>query len=253
MTLTVVDPEGSVDQSSIQVTVGAPPTVEIISPAENTTFAVGDILTLVGVGLDHLGNPLIDSTQLTWEVRQHHANHFHPFLDAGTAGNNFTITEAPEPEDFFAAGNSYLEILLTGTDSDGISSTVSRKVLPKVVYLDFDSDPTGLHIFLDEEDFTMPQKVLSWENHKLRVVVPQQQNNFTFIAWTNGSAPDKNDVIVVPAQRETVPLYVAKFTRLSEPPTIAPDFVVGAESAARAFIPFVWNVVLSFYILFTLL
>lgn len=83
VTLTAVDPEGTEQTTSSQVSIGAPPTVEIISPVENTTFAVGDVLTLVGAGVDHLGNQLDEATQLTWEVRQHHANHFHPYLDPG--------------------------------------------------------------------------------------------------------------------------------------------------------------------------
>lgn len=135
-------------------------------------------------------------------------------------GNNFAISEAPEPEDFFSASNSYLEILLTGTDADGISSTVSRKVMPKTVYLDFDTVPTGLQLSLDEEILTMPQKVLTWENHKLHVVVPFPQNNFTFGSWMGDGSPDGNGVIVVPALSGTVPKYVAKFIRLTEPSSV---------------------------------
>jgi len=39
VTLTVVDPEGALSQASKDISVGAPPTVEILSPAEGTTFA----------------------------------------------------------------------------------------------------------------------------------------------------------------------------------------------------------------------
>ena len=156
VTLSVVDPDGARGLAVEEVSVGAPPTIEIISPAEGTTFAVGDVFTLVGAGIDHDGNPLDESTQLSWEVQQHHNNHYHPFLTKGTAGNNIVITEAPEPEDLFAATNSYLEIFLTGTDSKGISTTVSRKVMPKTVHLDFDTIPTGLTLLVDEEVLTMP-------------------------------------------------------------------------------------------------
>ena len=223
VTLTAVDPEGTPQATSSQVSIGTPPTLEIISPVENTTFAVGDVLTLVGAGVDHLGNQLDEATQLSWEVRQHHANHFHPFLDPDTFGNNFAISEAPEPEDFFSASNSYLEILLTGTDADGIFSTVSRKIMPRTVYLDFDTEPTGLQLSLDEEILTMPQTVLTWENHKLHVVVPFPQNNYTFETWMGDESPDGSGVIVVPALSETVPKYVAKFIPLAEPSSIASE------------------------------
>lgn len=210
--LMAVDPEGARDETSLEVLVGEPPVVEILSPAEGTTFAVGDVFTLVGAGFDHFGHPLNETTQLFWEVRQHHANHYHPHLDIGTPGNNFTITGAPEPEDFFASGNSCLEILLTGTDSDGISATVSRNVMPKTVNLDFDSEPTGLKISLDEEILTMPQRVLSWEKHNLRVVVPPEQGDYKFVGWKiDYLIEDSRTVIPVPANSTVVPQYIALF------------------------------------------
>jgi len=209
--LTVVDPDGGTGQDAQEISVGAPPTVEILSPIEGTTFAVGDVFIIVGTGTDSDGNPLDDSTQLSWEVRQHHANHYHPFLSEGTLGNNIFLTEAPEPEDFFAASNSYLEILLTGTDSNGISTTVTRNVMPKTVELDFDTVPTGLTLSLDEEELTMPQRVLTWKNHNLRVVAPDQ-GGYVFSGWMDFVASGQEDVIVVPGDNSgVVPKYVAVF------------------------------------------
>lgn len=127
----------------------------------------------------------------------------------GTAGNNIEVDPAPGPEDFFAAGNSYLEILLTGTDKDGISATVSRKIMPKTVNIDFDSEPTGLSITLDDEILTMPQRVLSWEKHKLQVKIPSDQGGYIFVGWKEKSVQDST--IVVPAADGTIPLYVAVF------------------------------------------
>jgi len=226
--LTVEDPLGAIGQSFLTVSVGAPPSVTILQPAEGARFAVGDVLTLMGTGTDHLGNPL-DSTQLTWEVRQHHANHFHPFLDADTPGNNLTLTKAPSPEDLFAAGNSYLEILLTGTDNDGVPTTVSRKVLPKTVHLDFDTEPTGLVLSLDEELLTMPHRALSWEGHRLRVVVPdEQEDGYIFKGWKQDLMALKSGnfqemVVVVPANQTSVPRYVAMFEKESQPANTTSD------------------------------
>jgi hypothetical protein len=166
-------------------------------------------LTLAGAGVDHLGVPLNESSQLAWEVRQHHANHFHPFLAENTLGNNFTITEAPFPEDFFAAGNSYLEIMLTGTDNNGIPTTVSRNVLPRTVNISFDSEPSGLRVTLDDEILTMPQQILTWENHKLRVNVTSVQGDFMFKGWRNNAVT--NGEITVPASSNDILQCVAEF------------------------------------------
>jgi len=224
--VTVVDPQGAAGQSSLEISVGPPPTVEIVSPTEGTMFAVGDVLTLFGTGLDYDGSSLDESTQMTWEVRQHHANHFHPFLDEGTPGNNLTLTQAPSPEDFFAVGNSYLEILLTGTSKDGVPATVSRRVMPKTVDLDFETIPAGLLLSLDEAVFTMPQRVQSWEKHNLRVVIPEQ-DGYVFEGWYDAFTKDR--VIVVPANNSStgVPKYTALFelnsTALSEQPSDLPS------------------------------
>ena len=61
---------------------------------------------------------------LTFEVVKHHDTHTHPFFPP-TQGNDFTIT-SPEPEDINSTQNSYLEIILTATDSNGLSATVRQ-------------------------------------------------------------------------------------------------------------------------------
>ena len=215
VTLIATDPERASGQKWHEISVGEQPSVEIVSPEEGTTFAVGDVLTLVGRGTDSEGNALDEFTQLSWEVRQQHNNHFHPFLPEGTIGNDFAITEAPGPEDFFAATNSYLEILLTGRDQYGIPKTVSRKVMPRTVEVDFDTDPTSLTLKLDDEVQTMPQRVLTWENHSLHVVAPDQ-GDYLFSGWANGVIDEQDGILVVPPRRDSVPMYVAIFEKASD-------------------------------------
>lgn len=225
VTMTAVDPEGFSGQMMVKVSVGPEPTVEIVSPEEGSTFSVGDIFTLIGKGTDSSGNALDESTQLTFEVKQHHGNHYHPFLEP-TIGNNIVITEAPEPEDFFAATNSYLEILLTGTDDQGIPATVSRKVMPRTVTLKFDTDPTGLTLSIDEEVFTMPQSVLTWESHNLRLVIPEQ-DGYVFTGWANGVEVSEESTILVPPNSTNIPKYVAIFEKVPDvesPETEEPTF-----------------------------
>jgi hypothetical protein len=106
VTLTVTDESGQTNQQYVELNVGNRPTAKMISPAEGDEFFVGQVIQLQGSGIDAGGN-ILDSSQLSWEVRQHHAEHFHPFLDK-TAGNKFPLFPAPEPEDFNAATNSYL-------------------------------------------------------------------------------------------------------------------------------------------------
>lgn len=215
VTLTATDPEGASGDNFQDISVGEQPKVEIFSPEEGATFAVGDVITLAGRGVDSDGHVLYKYGELTWEVQQHHNHHIHPFLPRKTPGNNISITEAPGPEDFFAATNSYLEIILTGTDQYGIPGTVSRKVMPRHVELDFDTDPTGLTLKLEDEAQTMPQRVLTWENHNLHVVAPDQ-GDYVFSGWANRGSQAQDDFLVVPAKSDTVPLYVAVFEKVAD-------------------------------------
>jgi hypothetical protein len=148
-----------------------------------------------------------------------HGTHYHPFLDA-TTGNDIELDPAPEPEDFSAAGNSYLEILLTATSSNGLKTTVSRNILPKTIYVVFDTVPTGLELSIDEEVLTMPYRVLSWEKHNLRVIA-RNQTDYVFDRWSDGG--NQTHTISVPANTsDTPPQYQAFYLEASPSTAVAP-------------------------------
>lgn len=248
--LVVSDPNGASSRTWVEVSVGVLPTVEITRPAEGTRFAVGDVFTLEGRATDFRGRSLPDSS-LAWAVRQIHNNHYHPFLARDTEGNNIELSEAPEPEDFHAATNSYLEVLLTGTDDRGISQTVSRIILPKTVLLDFDSRPSGLTLTLDEQERTTPVQILSWENHNLRARA-LDQGIYRFVEWQTenggvvsvGDSPTvaddvpirpPHDTIVVPPNSTTIPRYIAIFEQVegAVEPSMAPATAPSSSPTGR--------------------
>ena len=75
--LTVTDSQGQAQQVYETVKVGIPPRVNILFPMEGDRFNVDQVLRLSGEALDHLNNPIPDEN-FVWEVRQHHADHYHP-------------------------------------------------------------------------------------------------------------------------------------------------------------------------------
>jgi hypothetical protein len=89
------------------IQVGTLPTVNIISPTEVDQFYVGQVLRLKGEVFYNNGRVIMDS-KLEWEVRKHHSDHLHQFLDPAF-GNDFDLFAAPKPEDLYASLNSYLE------------------------------------------------------------------------------------------------------------------------------------------------
>jgi glucose/arabinose dehydrogenase len=226
--LTVTDTEGSSATTRSTIMVGSPPTVSITSPIAGTTFAVGQLFTLVGSGVDSKGN-ILDADSLYWEVQQHHGGHFHPFhSDFGTTTD---LAGAPEPEDFTAAGNSYLKVLLTGTDSIGLSATVEIDIMPKLVYIVFDTVPSGLQLSLDEETVFTPYRALSWENHNLQVNAPDQ-STYKFEQWSNGAS--QNDVFKIPtgiSGTDTIPTFIAYFETTAAAPAGPVSAPVGPVSA----------------------
>ena len=187
-TLTVKDGKGGKSQTEIRIEVeNTPPTPVILTPAEGTTFYVGQKFELIGTATDSEEGEL-DDTHLTWEVRQHHNTHYHPWIDPETPGNNLVI-KAPEPEDFDASLTSYLEILLTATDSKGLSATVSRKIYPRKVEVLIDSVPSGLEVVAYGDVHVTPKKVITWDNHIFEVEAYDQTmagSTYTFDSWNDG-------------------------------------------------------------------
>lgn len=237
-TLTVTDDKGGKSSTSVEIKVGSGPEPVIVSPPANATFAVGDVITLIGSATDDNGTEVAESrislsdTSLTWEVRQHHDTHYHPFL-AETVGNNIVLAAAPEPEDYAAATNSYLEIILTATDADGISTTVTRNVQPRLFEIAFDTIPSGLDVYLDGSPLTTPHRAMTWEGHGLRVEAPDQLYEgqaYVFDSWSNGGG--QTQTIPIPEKTDAVPSFVAQFAKFSEPgsPTAAPGPTTASSS-----------------------
>jgi len=185
VSLTVTDDRGASSKDSQEIQFGAPPTVTIRSPAVSQ-FAVGDVFVLQGSATDSDGNAIADAA-LSWEVLQHHATHFHPFLQP-TSGNSIQMPPAPGPEGFLAATNSYLEILLTATDADGLKTTVTLDILPITYLLQFSTNPSGFNLIVDGFDLSTnpsPLTLTAWKNQAIVINAPETGPT-RFISWSDG-------------------------------------------------------------------
>jgi PKD repeat protein len=67
VTLIVTENANQSQQQTKTVTVGTPPEVTILSPAEGQTFDVGEILQMVGWATDSK----LDDSQLEWSALAH--------------------------------------------------------------------------------------------------------------------------------------------------------------------------------------
>ena len=150
------------------------------SPAEGKKFIVGEVIRLKANATDSKG-VAIPNDRIFWEVRQHHATHFHPFLDK-RSGNNFDLFPAPAPEELAAADISYLEVIMSAVDSFGITKTISRDIRPTKVNIDIFCNRPGFEVLINESPIVTPSTILTWQNQIIRLDV-KNQKGYVFDSW----------------------------------------------------------------------
>ncbi|KAI2511401.1 Glucose Sorbosone dehydrogenase [Fragilaria crotonensis] len=212
---TVTDAKGQVDQSTISISVGKLPTAKMIDPPSGKQFFVGERMRLRGSAVDSSGN-VLPSSQLFWEIRQHHATHWHPFLDR-RAGNNFTAFPAPEPEDFNAAANSYLEVIMYAVDRRGLTTKISRMIKPQTRFVRVNSVPSGLEVLVDEFPVVTPKTITTWARHNLRFDIDDQPP-YEFKSWSDGG--NRRHTKKITATNSTLTTVTATFSKGSSAPPL---------------------------------
>jgi glucose/arabinose dehydrogenase len=200
--LTVTDSKGATATKALYVYPGnTAPAPSILSPRSSDSFSVGQSITVRGSATD-VEDGTLPSTSLRWTVRIRHNDHVHPYA-TGT-GSSITVT-MPSPEDLAATETSWLEVTLVATDSQGLSRSIRRRLLPKLVNVNFATSPTGRTITVNGVTYTAPVTVTSWPNYALRVNAPNQ-SGYVFQSWSDGGA--QSHTIVTPSSDSS---YTATF------------------------------------------
>ena len=109
-------------ETGVKVTVGSlPPEAVITDPPPYATYLDGDTIRYSGFAED-FDEGSIDPGSLRWTVILHHNEHQHAYLDGIGPGGTFAVA-GPAPGETIA-----YEIVLTATDSSGLSDTRSLMV-----------------------------------------------------------------------------------------------------------------------------
>ena len=136
-TLTVDDGDGHTDSMNLTVSVfNSPPAPQITSPADESSFRDGDVITLHGSATDGEDGAL-PASALSWRVILHHGAHTH---QAGTF-NGVTSPSFTAQRDHDA--DSYYEVRLRATDSDGEFRQTTIELRPETVPFQILSSPPG--------------------------------------------------------------------------------------------------------------
>jgi chitodextrinase len=117
--LTVTNSAGRSSSATVPVTVGSvPPTPVITSPASGFSVQPGQTINFTGQATDP-EDGAIPPANLKWTVLLHHNTHVHTFVGGTGSSGSFVV------EDHGTIGTFSYEIILTATDSSGLSADTS--------------------------------------------------------------------------------------------------------------------------------
>jgi glucose/arabinose dehydrogenase len=178
--LRVTDARGATGTASIRIQVGTPPSAAIETPAPGTTWAVGDTIAFSGSG-----------PNLAWKLDMHHCSrtepsscHVHRMQDFAGASGSFVAPDHEYP--------SYLELSLTATDADGLTTTRSVRLDPRTADVTMTSLPPGLRLAFASETAAAPftRTVIACSATTVTAPSPQSLGAATYLfgGWGDGFA-----------------------------------------------------------------
>ncbi|HEX6686460.1 MAG TPA: PQQ-dependent sugar dehydrogenase [Candidatus Limnocylindrales bacterium] len=201
--LRVTDTLGAFDEETVTIQPGnAAPTAFVDTPAAGTTWKVGDSLSFSGHATDPQQGTL-PSSALSWQLRMQHCAtptscHTHVVQSwPGVASGSFVAPDHEFP--------SYLELVLTAADAQGLSHTVVRRLDPRTVRLTFASNPSGVSLTAGSFTGAAPYTREVIQGSTNTVSAPTSHTSglqsYRFDRWSDGGA--RSHVIVAPTTDTT--------------------------------------------------
>ena len=214
--LTVSDGVNSTLSNDLTIRVGTPPVPTILTPANGLLFRAGDVINYSG-GATDAEDGTLPASAFSWTILFRHDSHVHP------AGGPFTNTKSgslqiPSSGHDFQGATSY-DIVLTVTDSTGLTSSTSVTVVPDKVNLSFNTVPTGLNVEVDGITRRAPFVMDDVKGFQHVINAPAQTSGgtpYTFVSWSDGGAQSHS--ITVPTTNQS---YAATFQAAASPPGLA--------------------------------
>jgi glucose/arabinose dehydrogenase len=198
--LKVTDSQGASDTKAIKIYSGnSAPTASIIAPTGNTLYRDGQPVTMQAVGNDAEDGPLPPGA-FSWDVLLQHKRHKH------TLGS---VTGNPAP--FHAVtdhdADSFYEITLTVTDSDGLSVTLPTIVVrPQTVKLMLESDVPGVRLSYGGRPISPPKRLTAAVGFHANLTAPARVSrggrSFRFTGWSQGGS--RVQIFDVPDKKTTL-------------------------------------------------
>ena len=185
----------------------------------------GQVINFAGGATDP-DDGTLSGASLSWTVVFNHETHQHPGPGPFT-GSSGSFTMPISGHDF--TGTTNYQIILTATDSSGLSTSTSVFIRPRKVNVTFNSAPQGLTILVDSLPHTTPYTFDSLIGFHHTIDAPSPQSlagsNYAFTSWSDGGAQVHD--IVVPSVDQA---YTATFIKPSVGLVAAYGFNAGSGS-----------------------
>ncbi|NUM55446.1 MAG: PQQ-dependent sugar dehydrogenase [Candidatus Hydrogenedentes bacterium] len=194
-----------------------PPVAQITLPDPSYVWRVGDEVDFAGSGVDPDTGPM-DPSALTWEFILNHCVSINPpdchehHMDtvSGVDSGSFAAIDHEYP--------CYIAVKLTATEpgANGLSDTVTVDLLPEIVTLTMETQPTGLNvgIFATLAPSPFVKQAIVNGSTTITAATPQivGDTKYRFASWSDGGSAAHN--ISIPATDTT---YTATFTANARP------------------------------------
>jgi glucose/arabinose dehydrogenase/PKD repeat protein len=206
--LKVTDHGGLTSTTTVEVTVGTPPSQNPVVTIDNPTSAlhwrVGQTIPFAGRAADPQDGTL-PASAMSWRLTLQHcvtqtSCHAHVVQNfPGVATGSFVAPDHEYP--------SYLELTLTATDSNGNSSSTTVRLDPQTVVLNFTSSPSGAQLTVGGTTQPTPfsRTVIVGSNNSISAPSPQNlpplNLRYRWVRWSDGGAQTHN--IIAPATSAT--------------------------------------------------
>lgn len=186
--LEVESSNGLKDTTTVTVNTATDPPVPVIdTPADGSTFTVGQEISFSGHATD-VQDGTIPASGLSWDLVLLHCPadcHEHTVQTfSGVASGSFSAPDHEYP--------SHLELRLTATDSDGVSTTTSVALQPQTRELTVTSAPTGIQLGVGGNPVTAPATVTVFKDAAVEVSAPLTATiggaRYRFSRWTDSTA-----------------------------------------------------------------
>ncbi len=210
--VTVSNSRGTATSNNATLTVtgstNTAPVATIIAPLNGTMYRAGDVISFSGNATDAEEGTL-PASAFSWFVELHHDAHFHdsPPIATGAKTGTYTIPVIGE-----TSINVFYRLILTVTDSQGLTHSTYVDLKPQISIMALQSNPTGLTMTMDGQPYTALAPIRSVEGVQRTIGVVNNQSlggiDYTFTGWAHGGTASQT--LSTPIDNTT---YTANFSK----------------------------------------